>query len=283
MKYFGAHVSAQGGVSNAPVNAHKINATAFALFLKNQRRWQAKPLTPHQINAFKENIKRFNFNSRYILPHASYLINLCSPNEEKLKKSRLAFIDELKRAQFLGLKYLNVHPGAHLNQISEKECIDKMAESINLALKSVENVIVVLENTAGEGSVYGYRFKQLRNILEKIEDNSRIGVCIDTCHLFAAGYNISTFEGFNKTFEEFSEIIGFKYLKGMHLNDSKVELGKRVDRHESLGKGKIGLEAFKLIARDNRFDEIPLILETPNPSIWKDEIALLNKFYSASD
>ncbi len=275
MKYVGAHVSASGGVENSPINAKKIGAKAFALFIKNQRRWISAPLKEKNIKKFKEYCKEFGYTPEHILPHDSYLINLGSPNKEALKKSRDSFLDELQRCELLGLKYLNFHPGSHLRKISESECIKIIAESINIALSKTKFVTAVIENTAGQGSNIGYKFEHLKEIIELIEDKSRIGVCIDTCHLFTSGYDIRTKETFDKTFKDFDDIIGFNYLKGMHLNDSKPDLGSRVDRHESIGKGKIGLDAFSFIMNDNRFDDIPLILETPKPEIWADEIKLL--------
>ncbi|WP_025209913.1 deoxyribonuclease IV [Hippea sp. KM1] len=278
MKFIGAHVSIAGGIQNAPINAHRIGAKAFALFLKNQRQWQAKPLSEESIEGFNKNCGAFGFDKKYILPHASYLINLGSPEKEKLTKSREALIDELKRCRQLGLLRLNVHPGASLNRITTQDCLKRIAESINIALDRTEGVEVVLENTAGEGSVLGFRFEHLRTIIDRIEDKTRIGVCIDTCHLFAAGYDIRRYDGFCKTFEEFERIVGFSYLKGMHLNDSKTALGSRVDRHQSLGEGQIGIDAFRFIIKDKRFCNMPLILETPNPSKWPYEIGLLYSF-----
>ncbi len=275
MKYIGAHVSASGGVENAPINAKRIKAKAFALFTRNQRRWSSPPLKEESIENFKKNCKLYGFSSDYILPHDSYLINLGNPDKEALQKSRTAFLDEMTRCELLGLKYLNFHPGSHLRKISESDCINIIAESVNIALSKTNNVIAVIENTAGQGSNIGYKFEHLRSIIDLIDDKSRIGVCIDTCHLFTSGYDIRTEEEFQKTFQQFNEIIGFDYLKGMHLNDSKPDLGSKVDRHECIGKGKIGLEAFTLIMNDSRFDNIPLILETPKPELWEDEIKLL--------
>ncbi len=278
MKFIGAHVSIAKGVQNAPINAAKIKANAFAMFTRNQRQWNAKPYTERNIQEFKQNIKNLGFDPEYILPHASYLINLCSPDRNKLELSRKAFVDEVKRVEQLGLKFLNVHPGAHLNRITIPECINLMTESIEIALDSSRDITVVLEITAGEGTVYGYRFEQLASIIDKIKDKKRIGVCLDTCHMFAAGYDIRSSNSYEKTMEEFDKIIGIGYLKGMHLNDSKHPLGSRKDRHESIGKGFIGLEAFKCIVQDKRTDNIPLILETPNKAIWKQEIELLRSF-----
>ncbi|MEO2068142.1 MAG: deoxyribonuclease IV [Desulfurobacteriaceae bacterium] len=275
MKFVGAHVSIAGGVFNAPLNAKEIGAKAFALFTKNQRQWKAKPLTEETITKFRENLKKVEISPEYVLPHDSYLINLGHPEEEKRRKSIEAFIDEVNRCYQLGLKYINFHPGSHLGKVSEKECLKIIADSINEVLGRTKEVILVLENTAGQGSNVGYRFEHLAEIINMVEDKSRIGVCLDTCHMFAAGYDIRTEETYEKTMKEFDEIVGFKYLKGMHLNDAKSQLGSRVDRHHSIGRGNIGLDAFKFIMNDKRLDNIPLILETIDPSIWAEEIKLL--------
>lgn len=275
MKYIGAHVSAGGGVENAPINAHKIGATAFALFTKNQRQWEAKPLTTESISAFKANCEKYGYQPHQILPHDSYLINLGHPESGALQKSRDAFFDEMQRCGQLGLDRLNFHPGSHLNQISEEQCLTIIAESINWALNQTSGVIAVIENTAGQGSNLGFSFYQLKKIIDQVEDKSRVGVCIDTCHAYSAGYDIKTKTGFEKVFQEFEEVVGFRYLKGMHFNDSKKELGSRVDRHDSLGAGTLGFDVFECIMNDNRFDGIPLILETPNEELWAEEIQLL--------
>ena len=275
MKYFGAHVSASGGVYNAPLNAKKIGATAFALFTKNERQWIAKPLTESDIAKFKENCAANGFTPAQILPHDSYLINLGSPKEDGLAKSREAFIEEMRRCGQLGLDRLNFHPGSHLNMISEDECLRIIADSINIALEQTEGVTAVIENTAGQGSNMGYRFEHLAQIIDMVEDKSRVGVCIDTCHAFAAGYKINSPDDFSNTFLEFEKIVGFRYLRGMHLNDATKDVASLVDRHSSLGEGFIGKENFELIAKDPRFDGIPLILETPDPERWPQEIAML--------
>ncbi|MGL4331342.1 MAG: deoxyribonuclease IV [Bacteroidales bacterium] len=275
MKYIGAHVSASGGVENAPLNAAAIGANAFALFTKNQRQWVAKPLTQESIDAFKENCSRFGFDPKYILPHDSYLINLGHPEEEGLEKSRAAFLDEMQRCEQLGLKLLNFHPGSHLNKISEEECLNRIAESINITLAKTNDVSAVIENTAGQGSNLGYTFEQLRYIIDRVKDKSRIGVCLDTCHTFTAGYDIETEEGYSKVFDQFDKVVGFNFLKGIHLNDSKKALGTKVDRHDSIGKGFLGTSFFERIMNDPRFDNIPVILETPDESIWKEEIEYL--------
>lgn len=278
MKYIGAHVSASGGVQNAPVNAYEIGATAFALFTKNQRQWKSSPLTDENIRLFKENCEKYGYGPAQILPHDSYLINLGNPGKDELNKSREAFLDEMQRCEQLGLDRLNFHPGGSLGKISDEECLKIIAESINITLGKTNGVTAVIENTAGQGSNLGYTFEQIRYIIDHVDDKSRVGVCIDTCHAYAAGYDLSNDEGFADTFKKFDEIIGFKYLKGMHLNDAKKGLGSRVDRHESLGKGILGITVFKNIMNDDRFNGIPLILETPEETIWAEEIAMLRRF-----
>jgi deoxyribonuclease IV len=278
MKYIGAHVSASGGVENAPLNAHEIGAKAFALFTKNQRQWKSAPLSKESIKKFRDNCGKLGYEPFQILPHDSYLINLGHPENEPLEKSREAFLDEMQRCEQLGLDRLNFHPGSTLGKISDETCLTLIAESINLALDKTKGVTAVIENTAGQGSNLGYKFEHLRYIIDRVEDKSRVGVCIDTCHSFAAGYDLTTVEAFRHTFKQFEEIIGFDFLRGMHLNDAKKGLNSRVDRHDSLGKGTIGIEVFKLLMRDPRFDNMPLILETPEETIWKEEIAMLYNF-----
>jgi len=275
MKRIGAHVSASGGVENAPLNAQAIGATAFALFTKNQRQWKARPLTEKSIEGFKENLRRVGIAPEHVLPHDSYLINLGHPEAEPLEKSRNAFIDEMQRCEQLGLKLLNFHPGSHLKKIPEEQSLARVAESINIALEQTAGVTAVIENTAGQGTNLGYTFEHLAYIIERVEDKSRVGVCLDTCHTFVAGYDLRTREACAATFAEFERIVGFSYLRGMHLNDSKPDLGARVDRHESLGVGKIGWEAFEYIMNDPRFDEIPMVLETIDDTLWAQEIEQL--------
>ncbi|WP_300394658.1 deoxyribonuclease IV [Fusobacterium sp.] len=271
----GAHMSTQGGVSNAFLQANEIGARAFALFTKNQRRWDSKPLEEGEIKKFKEFMEEYNISSDYILPHNSYLHNLGNGDSEKREKSLNAFIDEMDRCNKLGLKYINIHPGSHLNQISVEECIELIASSINEAHKKVPNIIVVLETTAGQGSNIGSKFEEIRDIINLVEDKERIGVCIDTCHTLSAGYELKDEEGYNKTMEEFENIIGFKYLRGVHLNDSKFDTGSKKDRHDSIGKGVLGEDFFIRFMNDERFDNIPIILETIDSNIWKDEISYL--------
>lgn len=275
MKYIGAHVSVAGGVSNAPLEAKAIGAKAFALFTGSSSRWVSKEIPEEEALLFKNNCKLLGFSPEVILPHDNFLINLGSPESKKLGLSRKSFLDEMKRCELLGLTMLNFHPGSHLNEISEEHCLDRIAESINITLDKTEGVTAVLENVAGQGSNVGYEFEQLAHIINKVEDKSRIGVCIDTCHAYSGGYDLASPEGYEKTWKLFDEVIGFNYLKGMHLNDDKRKLGSRIDRHESIGLGTLGKDFFVRLMNDPRFDNIPLILETPDESIWAEEISWL--------
>ncbi len=280
MKYLGAHVSSSGGLFNAPLNAKAIGANAFAMFTKNQKQWSAKPLTAEEITQFKAAVSDNGFSPDFILPHDSYLINLGNADPEKRNRSLASFKEEMARASQLGLKYVNFHPGSHLNEITEEECLDLIAASVNQALAdpAAGRTMAVAEATAGQGTNVGYRFEHIARIIAGIEDKSRVGVCIDTCHIFAAGYDISTASSFARVMEDFDRIIGIKYLRAMHLNDAKKECGSRVDRHECLGKGFIGLEGFKYIMQSKYFENMPLVLETPEPDLWAEEIKLLRSF-----
>ena len=289
-KFVGAHVSASGGVDNAPLNAMKIGAKAFALFTKNQRQWVAKPLESKTIDAFHVNLESSGILAKHILAHDSYLINLGHPEADKLEKSRDAFVDELERCRILGLDRLNFHPGSHLVKVAKKDpaysdklmqaelgCLDLIGDSLNRAIEATKDsaVKLVIENTAGQGSNLGYRFEHLAHIIDKVEDKSRVGICLDTCHTFTGGYDLRTREAYDETMDAFGRIVGFEYLMGMHINDSKPPLGSRVDRHHSLGQGEIGWDTFKFIMNDVRMNDIPLILETIDESIWKEEIDAL--------
>ena len=276
MKYIGAHVSASGGVENAPLNAMAIGANAFALFTKNQRQWVSAPLSAKSIELFKENCRKGGFAPKFILPHDSYLINLGNPDEDAVQKSRAAFIDEMQRCEQLGLTMLNFHPGSHLNKVSVEQCLDDIAANINLALSKTNGVTAVIENTAGQGSNVGNKFEEIRYIIDRIDDKSRVGVCLDTCHTYSAGYDI--LGDYDGVFNEFERVIGFEYLKGIHLNDTKKPLASRVDRHESVGLGLLDMEFFKRFMADKRFDDMPIILETPDENRWVEEIALLRSF-----
>ena len=277
-KFIGAHVSAEGGVQNAPLNAAALGATAFALFVKNEKRWVAPPISDETAQAFRDNCKAHGYSQDVILPHDSYLINLGNPDEEGLAKSREAFLDEMRRCEKLGLRLLNFHPGSHKGVMAEEACMARIAESVNLALSQTQGVTAVFENTAGQGGYLGRTFEQLAAMIDQVEDKSRVGVCLDTCHMFGAGYDLRSREGYEAAMKSFGETVGFGALKAMHLNDSKGLLGSRVDRHHSLGEGELGLDPFRWIMRDPRMDGIPLILETIEPERWAREIAMLRSF-----
>lgn len=275
MKYIGAHVSVAGGVQNAPLEAASIGAKAFALFTGFSSRWSSKMISPEGIEQFKANCEAGGYNPNVILPHDNFLINLGSPDAQKLAMSRKSFLEEFQRCEQLGLSMLNFHPGSHLNELSEEECLARIAESINITLDKTKGVSAILESTAGQGTNLGYRFEHLAEIISRVEDKTRIGVCVDTCHTHSAGYDLETAEGYRQTWKEFDEIIGKDYLKAIHLNDNKRKLGSRIDRHEEIGKGTLGMEFFRRFVNDPRFDNMPIILETPNPANWPEEIALL--------
>jgi deoxyribonuclease-4 len=281
MKYVGAHVSASGGVENAPINEQAIGGKALGLFTKNQRQWNAKPLTEESIAGFGKNITDVGIPLAQVLPHASYLINIGSPEEEKRKKSAAALKDEVERAHQLGIGLVNFHPGSHVKLITEEECLALIASEMNRIIAETEEVVLVLENTAGQGSNVGYRFEHLARIIELIDDKSRVGVCLDTCHTYAAGYDISTADGWNRTMDEFDAVVGVGYLKGMHINDSQYELGSKKDRHAAIGKGTLGAEAFRPIMNDPRLEDMPMILETNEPELWPEEIELLYRMITA--
>ncbi|MBD5277895.1 MAG: deoxyribonuclease IV [Bacteroides sp.] len=275
MKYIGAHVSSAGGVSNAPLEAVAIGAKSFALFTGSSNRWNSKPISEAETEAFKENCRMGGFTPEVILPHDNFLINLGSPDPQKLQMSRKSFLEEMRRCEQLGLAMLNFHPGSHLNEIEEEKCLDTIAESINITLDQTRGVTAVLESTAGQGSNMGHRFEHLAHIISKVEDKSRVGVCIDTCHTYSAGYDLADEENYRKTWAEFDAIIGASYLRAIHLNDDMRKLGSRIDRHAEIGKGTLGLDFFRRFVNDPRFDDMPIILETPNPGIWPEEIKLL--------
>lgn len=275
MKYIGAHVSISGGVENAPDRAAGIGARAFAMFTRNQRRWSSPPLKEQNIFGFRQHCRHFGFDPEVILPHDSYLINLGHPDRAGLKKSRTAFCEEMARCQQLGLKYLNFHPGSHLKKLSPEQCLDRIAQSIDLALEKTTGVTAVIENTAGQGTNLGYRFEHLARIIAQVTDKTRVGICLDTCHLHGAGYDIRNRKAFEHTMEEFDRIVGLRFLAALHLNDSKKDFNSRVDRHESIGQGALGMTPFEFIMNDPRFDNMPLVLETPDDSLWEAEIRLL--------
>jgi AP endonuclease-1 len=276
-KWIGAHVSASKGVFNAIPNALDIHAQSFALFLKNQRRWDSKPFDNDTISQFRSLCLEHNFVNK-VLPHGSYLINLGNPDTDKRKKSYDAFLDDLVRCEQLGISLYNFHPGSTVGHCTREESISFIAECINQAHQQTSKVICVIENMAGQGNTIGSKFEELRDIIDLVKDQKRIGVCLDTCHMFAAGYDIRTRKAYEEVMTQFDKIAGFKFLKGVHLNDSKADLGSGKDRHENIGKGKIGLDAFRFLVNDERFNEIPMVLETPIDDkfeIYAQEIQLL--------
>lgn len=258
----GAHTSIQGGVSTSIDLAEKLDFNAMQIFTKNNTQWKANPLSEKEITSFKEKLSKSKI--KFVVAHDSYLINLCASENVNLEKSRIAFIDELERCELLEIPYLNFHPGTHGGQ-GEEEGIKIIAESINIAHNKTPKYKVssMLEATAGQGKSIGYKFEHLRKIIDLVEDKNRMSVCIDTAHIFAAGYDIATKKNYLNVIKEFDEIIGLNYLKCFHFNDSKKPLGSRVDRHEHIGKGFIGLEGFRNILNDKRLESIPKILETP--------------------
>ncbi|KAI0786179.1 xylose isomerase-like protein [Abortiporus biennis] len=297
----GPHVSAAGGIENTIINAASIGANAFALFVKSQRKWASSPLTEHSISTFKTRLKEFNYDVNHILPHGSYLVNLGNPDEAKREKSYQCFLDDLKRCELLGLKLYNFHPGSTVGQATPEESLSFIAECINRAHKATDDITIVLENMAGSGNVLGSTFAQLGTVIVQVNDKSRVGVCLDTCHMFAAvshspfilnscsyGTRAMTYELKKVGMTVFDREVGLKYLRGMHLNDSKSELNSKKDRHENIGLGHLKLSTFSHILTDPRTQNIPLILETPafdgpggtlaeGMDIWKKEIEVLNK------
>ena len=275
----GAHTSAAGGVENALYEGKAIGATTVQLFTANQRQWKARSLSQEQVDLFTKALIETGLKD--IMSHDSYLINLGAPDPEVLTKSRQAFREEVIRCLQLGITYLNFHPGARLNDPLDV-CLERIVESL-LEMKDLfkgkETLKLVIEATAGQGSTVGSRFEELGYIVDKLKDDLPIGICVDTCHIFAAGYDIRTKEGLEKTLQEFDKQIGLQYLMAFHMNDSQKGLGSHVDRHEELGKGLIGIEAFKAIMQHPRLRAVPKYLETPGgPSLWEKEIALLRSF-----
>ncbi|KDQ61279.1 hypothetical protein JAAARDRAFT_191370 [Jaapia argillacea MUCL 33604] len=276
----GAHVSAAGGVENSITNAALIGANAFALFLKSQRKWTGPPLKSDSIAKFKSRLETFGYSPCHILPHGSYLVNLGNPDDEKREKSYQCFLDELVRAEQLGLTLYNFHPGSTVGLTTMENSISLIAQCLNRAHKETKSVVTVIENMAGSGNVIGSSFKDLGDIIKQVEDKARVGVCLDTCHMFAAGYDIRTKQGWISMITQFDEEVGLKYLRGMHLNDSKAQLASKKDRHENIGLGHLSLRAFHHILTDERVQNIPLILETPsqeNNDIWIKEVEILNR------
>jgi deoxyribonuclease-4 len=277
MKYVGAHVPAQGGVQIAPLNAKGIRARAFALFTRNPRRFRPDPLTAQTVEEFRRNMAECGFLPEHVLPHAGYLLNLSHADRSQRRATALVLREEMERCAELGLKYLNTHPGVRTGESSEADCIGWIADAVNRALEATKGVTAVLETTAHRSGI-GTRFEHLAAIIARIEDRQRVGVCFDTCHVFAAGYDVRAAAAFGQTLAAFDRVIGLPYLRAVHLNDSKYEFATHGDRHECIGKGKIGKACFEFLMRDPRFENIPLILETPEPDRWAGEIRTLYRF-----
>src|ERR1051326_1675084 len=275
----GAHESIAGGIETAFERGDRAGCRTLQVFTKNSNQWRAKPLSEEAIANYKTAASKSTI--RPVVAHDSYLINLCATDLSILEKSREAFIDELQRCNALGIPYLNFHPGAHMGA-GEEEGIKKIVESLNQAHEATQGfkVMSVLETTAGQGSAIGHRFEQLRAIIDEVDDPARMGVCIDPCHIFAAGYDIRSNEAYQKTITEFDQIVGLRRLVAIHINDSKKPLGSKVDRHEHIGKGEIGKEGFRCLMKDERLAQIPKILETPKGEDLKEDrmnLALLRK------
>ncbi len=275
MHTIGPHTSIAEGLHNALIRADELGANALGMFTKNQRQWKSKRLESEQIARFEQTMHSLHFTPDQILVHDSYLINLANPDDAKRRQSIDAFIDELSRVEQLGLKLLNFHPGSHLNQIEAEQALLLVAESLDIALDQTEYAIAVIENTAGQGSNLGSSLEELAFLYEHCRTKERVGFCIDTCHAHAAGYDLGSIEGFERTIERFDSLIGLDKLMGMHLNDAKAPAASRLDRHESLGKGTIGWPTFEHIAADARFAHIPLVLETIDTELWSYEVARL--------
>ncbi|KAM9425460.1 putative endonuclease 4 isoform 2-T2 [Pholidichthys leucotaenia] len=262
-KYIGAHVGIQGGIWKSVEASTEMGARSFALFLGSQRSWKRPPLDHSAAEKFREKCCQHEFDPVHILPHGSYLMNCGSPKEDVFEKSRTLLVDELSRCSLLGLTLYNFHPGSSLGTITTEQCADKIAGAINHAHQQTPAVVTVLENMSGQGSTLGGKFSELKSIIDKVRDQTRVGVCLDTCHAFAAGYDLAAEGGVKAMLDKFDQDVGLHNLKAIHLNDSKGKLGCNLDRHEDIGKGHIGIAAFQDIVNEPRLDNIPLILETP--------------------
>ena len=274
----GAHTSAAGGSFNALIAGSRIGANCIQFFTNNQKQWRSRTISPDEIQKF--HALRETTGISHIMSHDSYLINLGCPNKENLEKSRIAFKQEIERCHTLGIDYMNFHPGAALKS-PEKECLDTIVESLlqveELCKKGPTKLLI--EATAGQGSTVGWNFQQLGYLIKHTAKKLPIGICIDTCHIFAGGYDISTKKGWQETLDAFDKEIGLKYLMALHLNDSLHPVGSRKDRHAPLGQGEIGIECFKVIMTHPDLKDLPKYLETPKPELWPEEIKLLKSFY----
>ncbi|KAL0939135.1 DNA-(apurinic or apyrimidinic site) lyase [Colletotrichum truncatum] len=287
--YIGAHVSGAGGVQNSIQNAVNIGANAFALFLKSQRKWESPPLAADAKTQFLSLTKQHSYDAAaHVLPHGSYLVNLAQADAAKAKQAYTSFLDDLQRCEQLGVKLYNFHPGNTGGEAREEAC-GRIAAQLNAAHKATKTVVTVLENMAGAGNVIGTKFEDLKQIIDNVEDKERVGVCIDTCHAFAAGYDLRTPEKFEEVMKEFDEVVGNKYLKAFHLNDSKAPFASHRDLHANIGTGFLGLRAFHTLVNTELFQDMPMVLETPidrkdengksveDKQVWADEIKLLER------
>jgi deoxyribonuclease-4 len=263
-RLLGAHMPTTGGLHRAILSGHEIGCTAVQLFTTSPRQWRARPLSEEEIAAFDEARQQTGIHT--VISHDSYLINLAAPDQDVLQRSREAFLDELQRAEALNIPWVVTHMGSYLNS-SEEAGLATLGESVRFLLHQTEGlrVGIALETTAGQGTNLGYRFEHLARIIEMAGGSERIGVCFDTCHVFVAGYDIRTPEGLSATLDEFDRIIGLQRLKVIHVNDAKKPLGSRVDRHEHIGDGELGLETFRILLHEPRIAHVPVILETPEP------------------
>jgi len=277
MKFIGAHVSAAGGVENTPHRAAAIGADAFSLFVKNQKRWSAPPFKEGQPQSFKKALQKSGISPENVIPHAGYLINLAHPDKDKRQKSLDAMVDEVLRVEELGLTFINVHPGSHLNITSRTEALQQVAKSLDWIMEQTSTGHILLENTAGQGTNLGYQFEELARILDHCRYPERAGICIDSCHAYSAGYNLADPSEYNRAKEEMIRLWGPEKVRAFHVNDSLNPLGSRKDRHEQLGKGTLGWKAFENLMTDPLWEDRPFILETRQEDLWAEEIRELRR------
>lgn len=270
-RLIGVHLSIAKGIHTVQEQMEMLGCGTCALFLKSQRRYSSPSITSEAAGQFRKHV----LHPEVLVPHAPYLINLGNPDLEE--KSMACLVDDLRRCNALGIRMYNMHPGSDVHK-DRAQCLKRISRCLNAAIAQVPGVVILLENMAGQGNVVGSSFEELAAIIDGVDDKSRIGVCLDTCHMFGAGYDIRMQEGFAKVMRRFDEAVGLGYLKAMHLNDSKECLGSRKDRHESIGKGLIGEDAFRFVMTSEMFEDIPLILETPDQARYRDEIELLKSF-----
>lgn len=278
----GAHISIAKGFDQSIISAESIGCSTYQIFTKSNRQWTAKPISNEAIISFKKTLASSSIQAQHIIAHATYLINVGSSNKQLASASKKALGVELNRCGLLDIPYLVLHPGSHGTE-SQESCAERIAHNINDVLEVEKDTAVLLENMAGQGTAMGNTFQQLAQIYHHIQHKHRVGFCLDTCHAFASGYELNTEKGYEAMWQEFDNLLGIKKLKAIHVNDSKKGLGSRVDRHEEIGKGAIGLKSFELLINDERFFDIPKILETPKESLEDDKrnlntlISLLSK------